>query len=164
MSDNFNGGAADDSQDTDLTGMTPEAAFSYLAVFVTNLKEVQKRLEQAAKDRAIWEERKTLAEKNGRQDLLAIADEELKKLDDRTARYRDEESGLLVRVPVLKEQYDRLLSTYDDEAALDRANALLEQLKSVTNDDNPGLKKEFNDIRVNDELEKLKNDLKNNPR
>jgi hypothetical protein len=145
---------------TDLSEMTPEQALKYVTGFIANIKELENKLVQFAKDKSMWSDRLDLAQKNNRQDLVNIASEELKKFGEKEIKYKEEINSLKLKVDLLKDSFNKLICTYKNEVELDKANILLEQLKSITNDDNPQSNEVFKNMNIDDELNKIKNDLR----
>ncbi len=147
----------DQKLDTDLSGMTPENAQKYVLAFITDLKNTQKKIEIQKKELSIWEQRLKLAKEKNKTNLIPAAQEELIKIKEKIQKLKDYENELLIKVPILKDELENLLIQTGNTINFEE---LLLQMQMINENNDAGLKKEFEKEQIKDELERLKKDIK----
>jgi phage shock protein A len=141
--------------ETDLSGMDSDAAYQYVAAYITEFKEIQKKKAEQLKEKIIWEDRSKLASDKGKQDLAAQAHEKLKDINEKILKYENRENELAMTIDVLKKELNKLVisssNQFDAEKLLSELQAMAGELDTT--------KKEFKDMEINDQLDKIKKDL-----
>ena len=138
--------------DTDLSGMTPEAAREYVLAFIKSLKETQRQRDKLAEELDLWNKRIELAEKESRTDLVQQAKIRLEGIRVDVAGLDQEEEVLKRKVDVLKENLLRLPARF--ESTVD-AELLLAQLEMVVGE-RDDTEEKFQEMKVQSKLEELK--------
>ena len=138
--------------DTDLSGMTPEAARQYVLGFVKSLKETQRQRDKLAEQLDLWNERIELAEKEDRPELAQQARRRVESIRGDVARLAQEEQDLKGKVGVLKENLKGLPNGF--QPAVD-AEQLLAQLEMAIGERDETAEK-VQEMKVQSKLEELK--------
>jgi|GEM_PF-1506645 len=141
--------------DTDLSGMDPQGASKYVLGFITSLKETQKKIIEFNEEKSKWLERINLANNKNKNDLAEKAKEELNKIEEKIKKYKEYESELKIKIPILKEELNNLMITWNDF----NPDELIAKLE-LTLDDN-SVDDFIKQETINDELDKLKKDVDN---
>ena len=138
--------------DTDLSGMTPEAAREYVLAFIKSLKETQRQRDKLTEELDLWVKRVELAEKENRTDLVQQARIRLENIRVDVARLDQEQEVLKRKVDVLKENLKGLPVGF--QPTVD-AEQLLVQLEMVVGERDETEEK-FQEMKVQSKLEELK--------
>ena len=138
--------------DTDLSGMTPEAARQYVLGFVKSLKETQRQRQKLAEELDLWNKRIELAEKEDRPELAQQAGRRVEIIREDVARLGQEEEDLKGKVGVLKESLKGLPNGF--QPTVD-AEQLLAQLEMAIGERDETAEK-FQEMKVQSKLEELK--------
>ena len=138
--------------DTDLSGMTPEAARQYVLGFVKSLKETQRQRQKLAEELDLWNKRIELAEKEDRPELAQQAGSRVEIIREDVARLGQEEEDLKGKVGVLKESLKGLPNGF--QPTVD-AEQLLAQLEMAIGERDETAEK-FQEMKVQSRLEELK--------
>ena len=138
--------------DTDLSGMTPEAAREYVLAFIKSLKETQRQRDELAEELDLWVKRIELAEKENRTDLVQQAKIRLESIRTDVTRLDREEGSLKRKVDVLKVNLKGLPAGFQPTV---NAEQLLVQLEMVAGERDETEEK-FQEMKVQSKLEELK--------
>jgi phage shock protein A len=138
--------------DTDLSGMTAEAARDYVLAFIKSLKETQRQRQKLTEELELWKGRVELAERENRQDLAQQASSRVKSIQDDLARLRQEEDELNTKVEILKDNLKHLPA--DWQPVVD-SEVLLAQLEMVIGERDE-TEEQFQQMKVQSKLEELK--------
>ena len=117
--------------DTDLSGLDPDAAREYVHRFVTTLRLTVKRRQQLETERQTWEERVRRAVAAGDDRLRDAARDRLRRVQEDFGRVAAEEAELRAQVEVLQRQLRRIRTT---TATVVDAEQLLAQLQEMVGD------------------------------
>jgi len=146
--------------DTDLSGMTPEAAREYVPAFIKSLKETRRQRDKLAEKLDLWVKRIELAERGDRPELAQQARSRVESIRGDVARLSQEEEDLKGKVDVLKENLKGLPLGFQPTV---NAEQLLAQLEMVVGERDETEEK-FQEMKVQSKLEELKRKLNNEKR
>ena len=142
--------------DTDLSGMAPTEAEQYVLAFVQALKETQKRKARFEAELELWEQRGTVAEKSGRQDLLQGAQKKEQDVREELAALDIEERDLKEKVSKLKRNLKNLAVRFDYSVDTSQIQASLDMLVGEEAKNEDDLLTRLKEEKANSDLEELK--------
>ncbi len=138
--------------DTDLSGMTPEAAREYVLAFIKSLKETQRQRQKLTEELNHWNMRIELAEREGRQDLAEQASSRVRSIREDLDQLTKEEEGLKAKVEVLKENLRQLPSGWQPSVDAEMLLAQLEMLLGERDE----TEEQLQQMKIQSRLEELK--------
>jgi phage shock protein A len=138
--------------DTDISGMDPDAAREYVLGFIKSLKETRRQRERLVEDLGRWRERIGLAQRQARTDLAEQAGKRAESLRDEVAKLDREEEELKAKVAILKENLKRLQGCFRYTVDAEQLLAQLEMAAGERDDTVERIK----EIEVQSRLEELK--------
>jgi phage shock protein A len=139
--------------DTDLSGLDIESAREYVVSFIATLKQTQNKKVQIEEDIRLWESRVKLAEDSQKLELKTEAENRLNSLREDYRLLEAEESELIRKVAILKENLKKLKATYV-EYSVD-AEQLLADITMIAGEKDE-LSEKFKQEEAESELERLK--------
>jgi phage shock protein A len=142
--------------DTDLSGMDNAAAYEYVLAFAQTFKETQKARSDTEKEKALWDERVSLAKSKNNESLAAQAAAKAESLNQKLAQLQQEETELRRKVSFMKDELKRLKAKTQLSV---EPEALLAQFEMVLGAPDTTAKN-IKDTEAALELEKLKNKMK----
>jgi phage shock protein A len=145
---------------TDLSGMDPAAARSYVLGFLTTLRLTRKRQRELENVRRTWEERIRRAVAAGRPQLRDAARAELARVQEQLGTLLAEEQELAAQVEVLGSQLRSLRAQAPRTADLDQLLAELQALAGERDELAEELERADSEQRAAAELEALKRRLR----
>lgn len=144
--------------DADLSGMSKQEAYEYVRSFVTTLKSVQRRLDEAGRSLSLWQERARLAYEKQDRELARLALEKWEASKAEVERLQEEERKLSRTVDLLKQNLAKLART--PEMSVD-AEALNEQMEQIVgSQESRKTDKALRDIEIDSQLEQLRRKIR----
>jgi hypothetical protein len=132
-----------------------EDAAAYVKSFLTSYKKTQAALEEKTQELNTWNERLTLAERNGRTDLQEEAKHRLHLLIEEKTRLADETQALHRKIVVLKEKLEFKAKNAGIPSGA-RAEQLLSDLQQLADVDEYKLNEALKDQQAEEDLAQLK--------
>lgn len=145
--------------DADLSGLSKQEAYEYVRSFVTTLKSVQRKLEEAGRTLSLWQERARLAYEKQDRELARVALEKWEASKAEVERLQEEERKLARTVDLLKQNFAKLRRT--PEMSVD-AEALNQQMEEIVGShESRKTEKSLRDIEIDSQLEQLRKKISN---
>jgi hypothetical protein len=143
--------------DTDISGLDPQAAREYVLGFIKALEETRRQKGKLVEERNLWRGRVELAESQRRTDLAEKARGRMEGLQPQIDRLEAEERSLLGKVARLKERLKTLPAGAGQ--TLD-AEQLLTELRMVVGE-RDDTEDKIREIEIQAKLEALKKRMEN---
>lgn len=147
-----------DSMLFSIEGLSLEAAQQHVLTILTELKLREKELKNLMDQEKTWLDRKDLAQKHGRADLLQAAETELNLILEKKSRARQELQEFQVGMEKLKSQLSRL----PGEISLQSSEMLIAELSLLVGEEPAPDENAFSELEAQQELNKLKSDHQEN--
>ncbi|HUV09007.1 MAG TPA: hypothetical protein VMX75_14840 [Spirochaetia bacterium] len=143
--------------DTDLSGMDPQAAREYVLAFIKSMKETQHQRQKKQESLKQWHDRIKLAEEHGRGELAEQARQKEAEVQEEVARLETEEQELGRKIRTLKENLKKVESSFSQSIDAESLQAELEMLTGQKDE----VQEEFDRMKAAEDLEALRKKMKN---